>query len=168
MLERHTPAPHIPGPEHPNSLPWAPRRHIQACYLLPEFHDGGRDVLGRARGAGCGVVQEVHAMLCGGQGGVHSGSGRQTCPHILSPTLWPAGPIIPVLGSPRFPVSGVPPREAQPPLPPNLTAPLGPPPATSDPIQTSGLSPHPPCGTALPSDGGPAGPTLWSPGSGAQ
>lgn len=94
--------PHIPGPGHPNSLPWHPRRHIQACYLLPEFHDGGRDILGWARCAGCGVVQEVHAVLCGGRGGIRSGRSRQRHPHILSPTLWPACPIIPSPGDPAF------------------------------------------------------------------
>ena len=92
------PTSQAPGTKIPS--PGPPRRHIQACYLLPEFHDGGRDVLGRVHGTGCGAVQEVHAMLCGGQGGIRSGSGRQRRPHILSPTLWPAGPIIP---SPREP-----------------------------------------------------------------
>ena len=105
--------------------------------------------LGRARRAGCGVVQEVHAVVCGGPGGVRSGPSGQRRPHILSPTLWPACPIIPSpweppLSSVRSSPLGSPGN--QPPFPPNLfppnlTAPLGPP------------------GLPLP---------LWSPGSGAQ
>lgn len=126
-----------PRPWTPKFPPLAPRRHIQACYLLPEFHDGGCDVLGRARCAGCGVVQEVHAVLCGGRGGIRSGPSGQRCPHILSPTLWSACPIIPSpreppLSSVRSSPSGSPGN--QPPLPtpphvlvlPNLTAPLDP------------------------------------------
>lgn len=141
-----------PRPWTPKFPPLAPGGSTSGlCYLLPEFHDEGcGSVLGRARCAGCGVVQEVHAVLCGGRGHAMGPAGRDVPSHPV-PTLWPALSF----PSPRSPLSasGVPPREAQ------GNQPLSQPPPRVL-VHAQNL---------LTASSGPLVPLpLWSPGSGAR